>query len=86
MEIREVFLEERYQNGLWICSSGDKMGSSVPDRGKSMSKGIGASASWWCCQGTLGNSRERTEGEEANSGDRFLQATLGILDFTLSQT
>lgn len=49
-----------------------------------MSKGTGASASWWCCQGTLGNSREGTEREGANSGDRFLQAMLGILGFTLS--
>lgn len=27
MGLREVFLEEWYQNGLRICSSGDKMGA-----------------------------------------------------------
>lgn len=46
MEIREVCLEEWHQNRLWICSSENKMGSSVL-QGDSMSKCTGANASWW---------------------------------------
>lgn len=32
MGIREDFLEEWYQNGLWMCSSGDKIENRVTDR------------------------------------------------------
>lgn len=52
--IRGVFLEEWYQNGFWICSSEDKMGSRVPDRGHSMSKGTEDKASWAWGLGAVG--------------------------------
>lgn len=46
MGIREAFLEVRYQHGLWICSSEDKMKSRVPDRGNILSGGTTEDASW----------------------------------------
>lgn len=47
MGVREAFLEERYQCGLWICSSEDKMLSRVPNRRNLTSEDTMDGASWW---------------------------------------